>query len=68
MSRETTVKVTCDGRGCANVKEIDIEDDASYEDYEIVDIALRSAGWYINLDGDYCQDCKKKAMAYWGDS
>ena len=67
MSRDMTITVMCDGRGCTNTKEIDLDYGKAFDDYETrINKALESAGWYINLDGDYCRQCKSKAMAYWG--
>jgi hypothetical protein len=61
-----TITVTCDGLGCPEDIDIDLEDGSPFEDYDIIiEKALASKGWYNNMDGDYCKRCTAKAKEDW---
>lgn len=64
MSRDMTIVVMCDH--CENEIEIDLESGNVNDDYDVrVEKSLLEAGWYSNLDGDYCPKCKEQAKREW---
>ena len=56
MTRDMTITVSCDTRGCTEEILIDLESGNLFDDYETrIDKSLEKAGWYINMDGEYCK-------------
>lgn len=66
MSRDMTITVECDGKDCQEALEIDLDDGDWNEIPDMkIEKALEEYGWYFNMDGDYCRDCKDNAKKKW---
>jgi hypothetical protein len=66
MTRLMVITVQCDGRRCDEEMEVNLEDGSPFEDYDTkIEKAFENAGWYINMDGDYCKKCSDCAKKEW---
>lgn len=55
MTRDMTITVQCDGPHCDEEIDIDLDDGPIFDDDETrIEKRLKAAGWYSNMDGDYC--------------
>lgn len=66
VTRDMTITVSCDTRGCTEEISIDLDSGSLFDDYETrIEKAIEKAGWYINADGEYCKTHAKKSREYW---
>ena len=66
MSRDMTITVMCDGRGCEAELYIDLDDGHAWDDDDTkIEKRLSDANWYSSVDGDYCPAHAGSARERW---